>query len=322
MKGIDVRLCTDSDFWNNFVDQSPQGSVFCRTELFDAYDASVDRWIIARKDSPVAALPIVHSNGHSPGLLPFTYYQGMMFSEEVNRLPPHRKFGWLQEIIAHALEVTTTRYESISLSLHHSFDDIRAFLWHNYHNPEAGQFRVVPRYTALLDLSRFPDEPSYRRAIRKDRRQDLGYAVKAECRISESEDVSLLLELVTASFAAQNIRPDPAELQALQAVASHGLTSGFAELLVAELAEHGPVAAQLVYYDTHSGHAVAAGNRGERRSAGAGAMLYLEMFRRCRARGLRILDFNGANSPSRADYKHSFGAMPRLFFAVDWARGE
>ena len=31
---------------------------------------------------------------------------------------------------------------------------------------------------------------------------------------------------------------------------------------------------------------------------------------------IKYLDFNGCNSPNRADFKHSFGAEPVLFFRV------
>ena len=32
---------------------------------------------------------------------------------------------------------------------------------------------------------------------------------------------------------------------------------------------------------------------------------------------MRYLDFNGCNSPHRADFKHSFGAEPKLYFRIN-----
>ena len=38
--------------------------------------------------------------------------------------------------------------------------------------------------------------------------------------------------------------------------------------------------------------------------------------------GLDVFDFNGANSPSRGDDKHSYGAKAALFFEIALSKGE
>jgi hypothetical protein len=37
-----------------------------------------------------------------------------------------------------------------------------------------------------------------------------------------------------------------------------------------------------------------------------------------KARGMDTIDFNGANSPRRADDKHSYGAGAELFFELSY----
>jgi len=47
---------------------------------------------------------------------------------------------------------------------------------------------------------------------------------------------------------------------------------------------------------------------------GVNSLLTYKSLLHAKARGLRVFDFNGANSPNRADDKHAFGASA-VFYA-------
>ena len=51
-----------------------------------------------------------------------------------------------------------------------------------------------------------------------------------------------------------------------------------------------------------------------------GTMLYFSMMDYAVERGYKIIDFNGANSPKRAYFKHSIGGETRLYFHVSWSK--
>ena len=49
------------------------------------------------------------------------------------------------------------------------------------------------------------------------------------------------------------------------------------------------------------------------RELGASVLTYLGLIQLAKRSGIGCLDFNGANSPTRADYKHSWAAEPAIF---------
>jgi hypothetical protein len=46
--------------------------------------------------------------------------------------------------------------------------------------------------------------------------------------------------------------------------------------------------------------------------------LYFHILDTALAANAKAVDFNGANSPQRAYFKHSLGARPQLFFQVNF----
>ena len=52
------------------------------------------------------------------------------------------------------------------------------------------------------------------------------------------------------------------------------------------------------------------------RRKGSNSFLVKEILDYCVKKKIDILDFNGANSPNRADDKHSYGASSKVFFEI------
>ncbi len=52
-----------------------------------------------------------------------------------------------------------------------------------------------------------------------------------------------------------------------------------------------------------------------------GTLLYFAILDQALADGAKSVDFNGANSPKRAYFKHSIGARPVLYFDISYDAG-
>ncbi len=129
-------------------------------------------WILERKGMPAAgAIVFADGNRALPAPRPLTCYQGVFL------LPPraetHSRIRWQLETLGSLLEALSSRYRSLSFSLHPSIDDIRAFQWFNYHAPDRGRFAVDVAYTGIVDLSGNTDFDTYRAGIRMNRRRDV-----------------------------------------------------------------------------------------------------------------------------------------------------
>lgn len=320
MKGLSLGLCDDSALWNEFVAHSPQGSVFCDTRLLDAHGVDYDLWLLRKGSVPALGVVITKRHGRPTGPLLFSYYQGPLFGAHVETLPHYRQSRWMLDLFEVCLNELSARYNLLHFVLHHSVSDVRAFDWFNYHNPEKGRFAITPRYTALIDLAAFNSFEAFMRSVRKDRRQDRRVALENGVTVDDSRDVDLLVDLYEMTFARQGLPIEKNELHLLATLAEATLCNGLGRLLMARTKDGTAIAAQLFLQDRRCGHAVAAASHPEHRDLGGGTLVCLEFIRHCLDNKLDWVDFNGANSPDRAEFKHSFGARPQLYFDVRWRR--
>ena len=131
--------CDDSATWDALVDDSPQGSVFCRSALLEGLvDVERDLWLVLRNGNVEAGAVVLRRPGSARGngyhLLP---YQGVLHAGHISRSPVHRRARWITEVLGLMLDELCARYESLRLCLHPAFEDLRPLQWHNYHDDAA-----------------------------------------------------------------------------------------------------------------------------------------------------------------------------------------
>ncbi|MBM3503040.1 MAG: GNAT family N-acetyltransferase [Alphaproteobacteria bacterium] len=315
--GLEVfRGSSEGDDWSLLVTSSLQGTVFQDGRLLKYHDLVSDIWFVARNGEIKAGVAVLRRAGNVLPGMPFAYYQGVMFSPDVDGLPIPRKSFWLLTLTNLLLETLTREYGQLHFGLHHSITDIRGFDWFNYGRPGQRRCTITPRYTALLDCSELRSVEAVLKAGRKDRRQDLRRAQQEGLTVSSGNDVDLLLRLYSAMFERQGTLVSADHRRALRAMATAAVTESIGEILFVTDRDREPVAAQLALYDSRSGHAVANASIDDGRLAGAATMACVAFVNRVFDKKLQWADFNGANSPARADFKHSLGASPRLFFDI------
>jgi lipid II:glycine glycyltransferase (peptidoglycan interpeptide bridge formation enzyme) len=103
-------------------------------------------------------------------------------------------------------------------------------------------------------------------------------------------------------------------------VTEAALRHGFGELLVARSADGSAAGAAVFLYDNHTAYYLVAANDPAYRNAGVSTFLFLSGVAAGIRRGVRSIDVVGMNSPSRGDFKTSFGAEPIPYFIANWER--
>jgi hypothetical protein len=313
--------CTEDAVWDEFVSGSLQGSIFCKTDFLRALNENYARYLVLDGVQPIAGTVLMLRDGLP---LPAPYacaeYQGVMFSENIEVLPIHRRTLIKLNIVDHLLAELSGRYPLLSFSLHYEFGDLRSFLWFNYHEPEKGQFTLDLRYTGIVDLQEIGPQGGYLYQVRELRRREFNRAIKSGVSVEHSKDIRLLDELYELTFERQAAERPVDEARALKSVAQGALDRQFGELLIARCSTGEVASAYLFLYDERSAYYLYGGNHPEYRSTGASTYLMfyaLDFFKR---RGASHFDFVGINSPNRGDYKTSFNAIPKPYFVVSWAR--
>jgi len=316
--GLELERWEDDAAWDTFLGSSPHGSAFCHSDILGAlsgYDC--ERWAVMRKGDPLIAMPVLLRDG-KPAIPPFCYYQGLMVASRIAEMKVFRGIPYVLDSIALLLETLSRHYGSLALSLHPRFDDIRAIDWFNYHSPELGRFAIATRYTAILDLAGGPGIDDVMANVRKDRRQDLNAAHQAELQVVPLTDAAPALALYRETLERQGETASEEVLTAGRDLCDLAIRTDRGELLGAVAPDGRIASVQLVLYDRHTAHTVLAASETSTRALGGGTLLCWHVVKEALARGLPAVDFNGANSPLRADYKHSWNALPVRFHTARW----
>lgn len=318
---LTVSVCEEKKKWNDFVEMSPQGSVFSTTSFLDALGEDYNLLMVAEDNHLKMGAIILKQNGKPiKAPYPYTMYQGILFDNSLQNLPQHRRIRKQMEITQFLLRNLNEYYNRISFCLHYDVEDLRSFQWFNYHTPEKGQFSIILRYTATLELSNWKSFDQYLLDIRKVRRQEYNKAKASSFILEDSNDIEALDQLHYKSFKRQGIERTADEVRLLRAITQNALAKKYGRLMLCKNAEGCAIAAIVFLYDNRCGYYMFGANDPEYRKTGGGTYLMLENIRQCRERGLLKVDMVGINSPGRGDFKTSFNAVPVPYFVVHWEK--
>lgn len=304
----------DPTTWDHWVEQSPQGTVFCTSSFLQSLGTPFRLFTVKVNTEIVALLPLLEDDAGDVIRYPFTPYQGILFVPRA-LVPPHRQVVEEFRITEFLIGELTTRYKRIYLPLSWRFCDLRPFLWHNYGKANAPHFVVQPRYTALLNLHSL-DTSIYPQTVRACRRQELRKA--GSLHVSEHTDIEAFLSLYASTFSRQGIDVETKNLQLVRNITTNAIDHGYGRLSACTTAD-GIGAISLFVYDKKRAYYLFAANAPALRNTGASTRLMFDNIQEAKRRGLEELDFVGANSPSRGDFKLSFNAQLQLYFELSYS---
>jgi hypothetical protein len=302
------------DFWNS----APGASVFTEPAVLERLCRRVD-WLLARKgDVPVCLWPVCLPDGVVPAIPEFCYYIGPVWNLHGTQAPVHRWLADSTSVYQGFVRLMLPRYGKIRAQLPLGMHDVRVFDWWNYHEPRQPRFTIRPRYTACLRNVQSLGEDQLQGNLRNKRRQILRailrQGVPPRSEIWETEELVELYQDVMGS----RVNGIPAacleNIRALAALARQGrgevvaFRDGGGEIMSAGMLLYGNGVANLVLCLTAS----------KWRDEKITLWTMYSMILAGKARGMDTIDFNGANSPRRADDKHSYGAGAELFFELSY----
>jgi hypothetical protein len=250
----------------------------------------------------VAGGIVIYSEMGKPliGTFPFTQYQGMLLADNTQKAT-HSQITHELKVVEYFIKQLVDRYGYFSFCHSWRLQDLRPFQWHNYHDPEKGQFRIDLRYTGILDLSNFDSFEAYLSSVRTVGKQEFKKSSQI-LRFKFSEDVLILDTLHAKTFDRQNIKRS-----------NKDSIFGYGKLAVAYM-EDVPVSAVLFLYDDRTAYYLFGANDPEYRNTSAGTFALMNMIKDAYQNNWREIDFVGANSPQRADFKISFKADLKPYF--------
>lgn len=312
-----LRRCSDNNEWNKFVLTSPQNNIFCRTDFLDALQQNYDIFFVVKGELVLLGLLIIKDSNGIPVKEPLEpyMYQGILLSKYFELLSPHKQHKIKLDSIQFLLIELELIYGSLSLSLHHSLVDVRAFQWHNYHNKKGLKPNLELNYTGILRISEIDNFDQILDNSRTVRRQEYRKCIRNGFTTELSTDVDILDSLHAKTFSRQGLSRDDLYIGfSPMRLAKESLSKGFGRLLVCRDKQGTPASASLFLFDDKTAYYLFGANDPDYRQDGTGGYVIFEQIRLSIEQGLSYVDFMGINSPSRGDFKLSFNVEPVPFF--------
>ncbi len=315
MSTFSLQKCTDDKTWDQFVTHSPQGTRYCTQNIIDVLGCAADYWFVMRNGYPVAAIPVITSNKAYAGLPMHAYYTGVMFHTEAWDCKANRRTENIIAITEQAMNTLSRHYDEFQLCLHPDITDVRGFDWFNYHSPDNGRAVISPRYTAQIVL----DDDQIRKSARGSRRREESYAHSREnLHFTTDGTTDELLDLWQQSHSRQNIRLSESEISITKGFSDYIIQNEIGIIATTRDADGTAQTAGLLLFDFNGMVHLPVVGTSETRYGGT--LLYFSIMDTAVEKGFTTLDFNGANSPARAYFKHSIGGEAYLYFHIAWKK--
>lgn len=300
------------EYWDAFVDASPQGTVFNKSFFLKSYGQPVKFLICWKGEEPVAGLGFVwHDEGIAA--IPYGVYNGIIF-KDFSGLSHYRtnetRFEALEALALYLFESC----KQVDFTNHWDIIDMRPFDWLNYNDRAKGYYQIFPRYTSLLDIA----DPQNTQGYARKRIRELCKGVDEghQFLTREVDDVSLLARLHDMNFIRQGLERSSQETQVLERLCEN-LIAAKAGKLLATFVDNKPAAVSFFIYDKYRAYHLFVGTDDEWRDWGVGTKNFHDscIFLNSRL-GHKELDLVGVNSPQRGSYKISYGGRLVPYFRI------
>jgi len=198
MSKLNVKILESVRYneWNAFVEQSPQGDVFCYSWWLDATTKSHFKiLVIIEKDEIVAGIPLAYDAQNKVNEPPLTRTLGVLYKPQGN-LPEHDRLTnqrkWLSALLEHL-----PLDDFVQMCMHHSFTDWLPFRWKG--------FKQTTRYTYLIHYQN-KSVDDLRQNLNRGRKNIINRAKKNNIRVEETDDFALLYHFECLSYERQGMK--------------------------------------------------------------------------------------------------------------------
>lgn len=295
---------------NELWTASPHATVFTRPDVLRRFFDDVHWWGASKNGRLVTAWPVPLDGLGRPTSSGWFYFVGPIWNRSAYPPVPHRALSGTLPIYTGLIDALVMTYGGFNASLPPPQTDVRAFTWWRYE--EGAPVEVRQRYSARIEALASRSFEDVLGGMRQVRRYEMRRSLSAtsidwSSQIEPAELASVYLQRVPG-----NEVEVLAKARRLLAIIEDG--AGFTS--VARDTEGSAIAVIAALCDDAMGNLVVSSVTDAWRSSGVGVHNMIHALQHARRLGLDRFDFNGANSPSRGDDKHSYGAEPVLYFEV------
>ena len=194
----------------------------------------------------------------------------------------------------------------VSVTLNKNIVDTQPFIWR--------KFKVTPRYTYILDLSKSTDD--LRKRMSAERRHAMNKAIKDGLVANMVESYDTVKSLILKTFSRQKIALNEYYLdKILFEFANKDNSFAFVTYK-----DGRPTAASFCIYDKDTAYYLIGGYDYESKHQGAGALAMWQSIEEAKKLGLKYFDFEGSMVPQIERYFRAFGGELKVYYRVHKAK--
>lgn len=301
----EIRYLNSEEYalWDDFIDQSEQGSIYSKSY-----------WLQAISDITNQKFRIlcILDNGYILGGIGFcvkknilgevinrpilTPYNGVIIKKSLTKYPSKITSDFFELVNPILNKIKNDKYAKVTLYNRTSINDIRIFVWNGW--------EAKIRYTyeiPIFDLSRLI--PSLAHNIRKQIRKCEESAIQ----VSSYDDINTFYKLFKSSFDRQNIST-PINKDDFIKLYTKLRAFSCCKMYFAHLNSGKPISARIeLFTEDKMAHDWVAGADPDYLKTGATSYLLWKVIEDLSNKGYKYLDLNGANIKTIARFKSEFG---------------
>lgn len=300
--------------WQQLVDTSPQGTLFAEQTYLELVGCPYDRFLIRQGNHIKAGVCVVRSaDGCNCTLDDLVIHNGILFLPDATKKHVRQRFEQF-ELTEFAIEQLAELFPRIELALAPQFEDMRPFLWHGYHDPDATRrFILDLRYTSYVDVSDLAsanpvESSSAFRALETLRQRHIRDAAKKGGEVRRGCDGTRLVDYYRIMMVKQGAAAAEEKLQRMLRLVNGLVELGKAYVYEVLNAECIVVYVTVYAWDAKRAYYLFGAGHPEVSEPWQGTLAHWGAFiDLARTHGIGEIDLEGVNSPHRGWFKLGFG---------------
>lgn len=313
----------DRDEWKALIEESPQGNIFCEQIFLDMSRAKYSLYFVRQGAELKAGVCVVEDvEGQNCVLNDLVIHNGIIFASNGKKSDVKRRYEEFS-ITEFVIDNLTEVYGSIQLSLAPQFEDLRPFLWYNYHETAQTE-KFIPdlRYTSYVDISGLAGDLELEHTstflnMETLRRRHVRQALKQQSRTVKVSDCG---DLVRHYQELMRLQEEPVSGIALSNI--RHLIQGLVESNRCAVFETQNYDGETLYsvayaWDSKRAYYLFGAGNPVTSEPWQGTIAHWEAFNNLACtNGITEIDLEGVNSPQRGWFKQGFGGDLRPYFHV------
>jgi len=310
------------DYWDNFVNESYNGSVFNKSSYLCSLDLEcVPYFCYKNQELMAAVLAIVSPDGKNIIGHPHVIYDGIIYRDlsYLNRSQRYSEEFKIQEFVAESL---INSFKSIFFKLHPYITDIRPFLWVNFHSSQEKKYSANIRYTSVVCLDDFRnidnlnEIETYKNASNA-RRQEIRYSIKKSVITRISSNIDEFIYLYELNMRSQEIIVSSDNLKEMKNLLLRLQNQSLIQIFRSSNSENklGSMAVFLLDTARKCVYYLFGASDPEMRNQHTGTAVIWTAMKEL-SKDFDYIDLEGINSPRRGWFKTSFGGINKNYFHI------